>query len=279
MSEISRTVELDAIRLEYLIYGNGAEVIICLHGHGRPASDFSFLEHPDRTVISLFLFYHGNSFFPIERIEKHPLKTSEFVELFKMILDKEHVNRFHLFAFSQGGRFTLCLIPPLAERINTVTLIAPDGMDNFSFYNWSSRQKWARNLFIHYEKKPARLIKVSRIAVKLGLMRPKVRDFVDEFAKDSTAFKRASYTWRAFRNVQPDNKKIELALKKHEIPLRIIMGSYDQVIRPKQAYKFAKNIQQEGCVVEIENGHNFFKKTSIPKFEKLLLFNNPTTEY
>lgn len=274
MSEISKTIELGALRLEYLVYGNGPEVIICLHGHGRPASDFAFLEHPGRTVISLYLFYHGNSFFPVERIEKHPLKNSEFVELFELLLHQENIENFHLFAFSQGGRFTLCLIPSLTERIKTVTLIAPDGMDNHSFYNWTSRQKWARKLFVHYEKNPSRLLKVSKLAVKLNLMRPKVRDFVDEFASDKNTFRRASYTWRAFRNLQPDNKKIATALKKHKIPFRIIMGSYDQVIRPKQAYYFAKNIHQEGCVVEIENGHNFFKKTSIPKFEKLLLFNN-----
>ena len=273
MSETSKTIELGALRLEYLVYGKGSEVIICLHGHGRPASDFSFLENPERTVISVFLFYHGNSFFPVDRIEKHPLKTSEFVELFELLLQQENIGNFHLFAFSQGGRFTLCLIPSLAERIKTITLIAPDGMDNQSFYNWSSRQKWARKLFVHYEKNPSRLLKVSKLAVKLNLMRPKVREFVDQFASDAKSFRRASYTWRAFRNLQPDNKKIASALKKYKIPFRIIMGSYDQVIRPKQAYFFAKNIEQEDCVVEIENGHNFFKNSSIPKFDKLLLFN------
>jgi hypothetical protein len=50
------------------------------------------------------------------------------------------------------------------------------------------------------------------------------------------------------------------------------MGTYDQVIRPQQAYMFAEKIGQNNCVIEVQNGHNFFKKTAIPKFEHLLLF-------
>lgn len=272
MSARVNLLEQRSIKLEYLVYGEGNDVVICLHGHGRPAEDFSFLEKVDRKVISLRLFYHGNSYFPEDRIEKRPLRTEEFVELFNLLLDHESVENFHLFAFSQGGRFTLSVIPFFADRINTVTLIAPDGMDNNSFYNWSSRQKWARALFRKYEKNPTRLFKVSKIAVKLKLMRPKVRAFVDEFASDAETFKRASLTWRAFRNVQPRNNKIKKALKEHSIPLLIIMGSYDQVIRPKQAYMFAEKIGYTNCVVEVPNGHNFFKPSAIPRFKDLLPF-------
>jgi pimeloyl-ACP methyl ester carboxylesterase len=103
-------------------------------------------------------------------------------------------------------------------------------------------------------------------------MRPKVRSFVDEFAANEMSFKRASYTWRGFRNLLPNPKRIGETIREKNIPFLIIMGSFDQVIRPKQAYAFEKRCGLKGHVVEVENGHNFFKSSSINKFVHLLPF-------
>jgi pimeloyl-ACP methyl ester carboxylesterase len=219
------------------------------------------------------LFFHGQSYFPENRIEKEPLKLSQFIHLFNQILVTENVQKFHLLAFSQGGRFSLCLTPFFGAQIETLTLIAPDGMDNYSFYNWSSRQRLARKLFTYLEQHPKKVLRYSTLATKLHLMRPKVKEFVHEFASNQTKFKKASSTWRAFRLLLPDNAAIAKTLKEKGIPFLIIMGKFDQVIRPKQAYRFAKRLGISNCVIEIENGHNFFKKSAIGRFEKLLPFN------
>lgn len=270
--ELRKKIKLNDLELEYLIFGEGPEIIICLHGHGRSAEDFQFLYSENRKIISINLFFHGASIFPEDRIEKDPLRIDEFIQLFGKILENEHVNHFHLLAFSQGGRFSLCLLPYFSKNILSLTLISPDGMDNNSFYNWSSRQKWARRLFVNFEKKPSKLLRLSSVAAKTKLMRPKVKAFVHQFASDAITFKRASATWRAFRNMLPDNKAISAALKENKIPFKIIMGSYDQVIRPKQAYSFAQKIGFPESVVEIPNGHDFFKESSINKFIHLLPF-------
>lgn len=272
MTRTVKTIQSGRLVLEYHCYGEGMKTIICLHGHGRPASDFEFVAGEGRRVISLNLFHHGNSTFPVDEIEENPLRTSEFIELFEQLLAVEKVQHFHLFAFSQGGRFSLCLLPFFIDRIETVTLISPDGMDNHSFYNWSSRQKWARRIFRKFEQDPSGIARYSSIAFRMKLMRPKVKAFVDEFSSNKEQFVRASRTWRTFRFMQPNYDAIALALNRHTIPFLIIMGSYDQVIRPKQAYRFAKKIGKPNCVKEIPNGHHFFKSSSINKFLHLLPF-------
>lgn len=274
MNSVGKIVRQNALQLEYFVFGQGDETIICFHGHGRSTFDFEFLAQENRRVISIHLFFHGNSLFPINRIEKEPLKTNEFIELFKLILSKEKVIQFHLLAFSQGGRFTLCLTPFFGQQIESLTLIAPDGMDNYSFYNWSSRQGLARKLFTYLEKKPHKVIRYSNLATKLKLMRPKVKTFVHEFASNPDTFRNASLTWRAFRLMLPDYDAISRTLKENDIPLLIIMGKFDQVIRPKQAYQFAEKLGIKECVVEIENGHNFFKKSAIPRFKDLLPYSS-----
>ena len=272
MEPIIRTITDGELTLEYYIFGSGSTDIICLHGHGRTANDFEFIASETRRVIAVHLFYHGHSTFPEDRIEKNPLRKEEFFRLFSILLEQESISEFHLFAFSQGGRFSLCLLPVYWKLILTITLISPDGMDNQSFYNWSSRRKWARLLFKRWENNPRKLKYISKLALRLGLMRPKVKSFVDEFSGNKASFKRASLTWRAFREIQPDPKLVGKTINEHSIPFKIIMGSYDQVIRPKQAYAFEKKCGLNGHVIEIKNGHNFFKPTSINKFRHLLPF-------
>lgn len=267
-----KTIKVDDLIMEYYVYGEGPVDIVCLHGHGRTAHDFEFIASSSRRVIAIHLFYHGNSYFPEERIESNPLQTNEFIAIFRKLLIQESISKFHLFAFSQGGRFSLCILPEFFKDILTLTLISPDGMDNNSFYNWSSRRKWARMLFRRWERNPKKLKYISAIAVRLGLMRPKVKSFVDEFSSNKKTFKRASLTWRAFREIQPNPKIVGKIIRDNNIPFRIIMGSYDQVIRPKQAYLFEKKCSLQGHVIEIPNGHNFFKSSSINKFRHLLPF-------
>jgi pimeloyl-ACP methyl ester carboxylesterase len=265
-------IESEDLVLEYFVYGHGDTSVICLHGHGRHADDFAFLGHPSLKIISIHLPFHGNSTFPIERIESSPLKKEEFLIAFMKILVSERIVSFHLFAFSQGGRFSLALLPHLREQIVTCTLISPDGMDNMSFYNFSSRIGLARTLFRSWEKNPKRLYTFGKIAKTLGLMRPKVLTFVREFTSSKKSFIRASQTWRCFREIQPDPISIGESIRKHNIPFRIIMGSFDQVIRPKQAYAFEKKCGLRDVVVEIKSGHNFFKENTREKFIEFLPF-------
>ena len=267
-----KILEYRNFKQQYFIHGEGDETVVCLHGHGRSAQDFDFIKKKGLKVIALNLFFHGKSEYPEDRIENNPITANEFRDLFLELLRIEKISDFHLFAFSQGGRFTLCTLPYIAKRVKTLTLISPDGMDNNSFYNWSSRQGWARALFRRWEKDPSRLRHLSTLALKFGIMRPKVRTFVNQFTSSKKDFLRASRTWRGFRMLKPDPIKIGNVIRKNKIPFVIIMGSYDQVIRPKQAYRFEEKCGLKDVVREIPNGHNFFKESSINKFIHLLPF-------
>ena len=259
----SKIIAKDDIQIEYHISGSGSEHIICLHGHGRPVGDFSFLNGSNHKLILIVLPHHGNSKFPIERIEKDPISTNEFNLLFKKLLDTESITDFHFVAFSQGGRFVLSLIPFHSGKIKSVHLISPDAMDYNSFYNKASRNRWARKLFISWEDKPQRFIRGALIAHKLGFVRPKVFAFIQKFAADKASFKRASVTWRGFRNITADLKSLESVISKNNFRFVIIMGKYDQVIRTKQAESFLNKLNQPNSLIEIDCGHDFFRQENI----------------
>jgi pimeloyl-ACP methyl ester carboxylesterase len=258
--------------LSYKKFGQGDEIVVCLHGHGRDPEDFEFLLNDKRTIISIVLFHHGQSFFPEERIEKNPLSQEEFLDLFNSILKKENISTFHLVAFSQGGRFAMIIFQEYFQNVSSVNLISPDGMDNQSFYNRMSRKKWARRLFLKWEENPKKVITYAKIAKRLNLMRPKVLSFVEKFAKEKDDFRRASLTWRGFRQIQPNEELLKSILENFDRKFQIIMGSYDQVIRPKQAYAFAQRIGKPLCIVEIPCGHNFFSDKNQKLIEEVMRF-------
>ncbi len=269
---IQKIINYEDLQLEYFVKGTGPNVIFCMHGHSKSPYDFEFLANENRTIISLHLFYHGNSHFPESRIEKNPLQVHEFKALIDLLLEREKVEKFHTLAFSQGGRFVLSILPLYAPRIISVQLISPDGMDNNSFYNRTSRKKWARKLFSSWESNPKSIMKFAYIGKKLRLVRPKVYQFMENLTANPETFQRASKTWRGFRFVQPDEAEISKALENYKIPFKIIMGKFDQVIRPAQAYSFAKRIKQESRIIEIDCGHDFFNDKYRAMLENVLVF-------
>jgi pimeloyl-ACP methyl ester carboxylesterase len=268
----TKSVKFLDFKLSYQVFGEGNQTVICLHGHGRSSDDFHFLAQNNLRVISIDLFFHGESLAPKSRITRNPISWSEIQPIFEKLFIEEKIAQFHVLAFSQGGRFALLLLEYLPERIQSFTLLAPDGLNNKSFYNWSSRRSFFRSLFIRWQKKPEKLQKLANTAVKLKMMRPKVRDFVHHFSSDSETMKRAANTWMAFRKLQPNPIKTGEIIRTFPIELKIIMGKYDQVIRPIQAKIFLKNAGLPAEIIEIENGHDFFKPSSIEKFVDYLPF-------
>jgi len=265
------SVSLDKLKLTYKKFGSGKQVVICFHGHGRSPEDFRFLENENRTIISIVLFHHGESYFPEHRIEKNPLNKFEFIALFQLILKQENILNFDIVAFSQGGRFAILVFEDFYQRINFINLISPDGLDSNSFYNRMSRKKWARQLFTRWEKNPNRFVYLTKVGKKMHLVRPKVASFVENFALDKSNFKRASLTWRGFRELQPNEIKLKEIVSLFQGNFQIIMGSNDQVIRPKQAYAFASRIGKTESVKEIPCGHNFFSAKNQKFLEEVII--------
>lgn len=247
------------MRLSYCVYGSGETAVICFHGHGKDAEDFEFLKQKNRKIISIDLFLHGNSTFSEQRIYKNLITSSDVEKLLEKILDQEKVDRFHWVAYSQGGRFTLALFPRLKNRVLSLNLLAPDGLNDKNFYSWSQRRWWARSLFSRWVKRPNELMRLSRILAKTKVIHPKIVDFLSFYTENEDRLKLAHAAWRSFRELRPDIQKVKTSLNETGIPLQLIIGKYDQIITVKSAEAFLKKLDREHQLVVLPYGHDLFK--------------------
>ena len=266
------SVTLKDMELAYQIFGDGETIILCFHGHGRSSEDFKFLSRPNRKIISIDLFLHGDSTFDHSRIYKDLIALEHVEKLLENLFLKEKIDQFHLVAYSQGGRFTLSLFPRFAERVLSLNLIAPDGMSDTNFYSWSQRRWWARGLFKRWVNRPQELMSIAKALAQAKIIRPKIIDFLNYYTADQKRLQLAHATWRGFRKLRPSNELIKSSLIEHKTPFQLIIGKYDQIITSKSARAFLKSINQQDALVEIPFGHDLFKPHIENKLFHLLDF-------
>jgi pimeloyl-ACP methyl ester carboxylesterase len=265
-------VEYKDLRLSYMVFGTGNETVVAMHGHGKHALDFDFLGDASKRVISINLFLHGESTFSDERLARNLIAIEDVEKLLEKLLIQEKINQFHFVAYSQGGRFVLSVLPYFIERVLSVQLLAPDGLNDTNFYSWSQRRWWARRLFKRWTNKPHELLTVANVLAKGKIIHPKIVDFLKFYTTDHQKFKRAFHTWSAFRNLRPQPRKIREALNSHPIPFSVIIGEFDRIITKKSAQGFLFKIGQPDALIVIPAGHDFFREDVIGMIKEELKF-------
>lgn len=269
------SVTYNELTLAYQVFGSGQTVVVALHGHSKSPADFETFVLPNIRIIAPSLFHHGHSIFPQERINKSPLKADEFYALMQLILAKEHVDQFHLIAYSQGGRFALKLAEKWIDQLQSFTLLSPDGIDQNGFYQRASTRKINWALMSHFERYPNHFYTTMKWIKKLGLVNEKVVDLSSELSKSKWHMACASQSWRNFRKINTNPRIIGKLIADQQLNFKIFMGKYDGIFPPKMAYNFVREAGlPDNSVKVIDCGHDFFKKEAIQLYKNQLPFLN-----
>lgn len=265
-----KAVQIDDLILSYETYGEGEETIICFHGHGKSPEDFLFLTEYGVKIISIHLFLHGKSTFSTHRIYTNLIQASDVEKLLEKLLEQEKIDKFHIMAYSQGGRFVLSILPHFYSRLLTIHLLAVDGLNDKNFYSWSQRRWWARKLFKRWTKRPAELLGISKLLARVKVVHPKIVDFLNYYASDPKKMTLAYKTWAAFRNLRPNTSRLKKTLRNQSVPFYLIIGQHDQIITLSSAEKFLKDIHRSDALRVIDCGHDFFKPEALEKVREIL---------
>src|ERR1700730_8341305 len=109
--------------LHYLKAGSGQKVLLCFHGYGESAINFSFLVpalQEEYTILALDLPFHGETLWRSGQANPKDLKA-----IAHQLLIRENLKgaRIELLGFSLGGRIALTLFQEMPERVSRLVLL------------------------------------------------------------------------------------------------------------------------------------------------------------
>lgn len=260
-------------RLHYLQIGNGPRLVLAFHGYGNSADMFRFLDRPGYTVLSIDLPYHGNSCWQGQlSLDKAQLRS--MVLQLMQIWEAERVS---LAGYSMGGRVCLVICELLAERVDKVVLLAPDGLRFNYFYYFLTRTRLGHFLFRDFSKRSHRYRRyLSWIGTLRLVSRPKYR-FAQMQIRTPEAVQFLNNTWNSTKQLIPDQKLVRQQIREYRVPVHMIMGMYDRIIPLKLASQFQRECAAATVQVHpVPRGHLLYEHPDVQEETCKWLF-NPST--
>lgn len=240
-------------------YGSGGELLICLHGFGESATHFAVLEQElgkDFTILAINMPFHGETTWR----EQRDMDKDDLEKLVIKILHDRGKQKFSLLGYSMGGRLALCIVEKMADRINKLVLIAPDGLKNNPWHLFVTQTRWGNRIFKHTTYHPAFFFRLLTLTNKLRLINQSVYKFafhsMDQLQKRELVY----MVWTAMRRMMPQKKKCKTLMAKYHIQTLMLFGKYDRVIPPSLGYGFADG--SFPChIVVLNKGHQLLSET------------------
>lgn len=239
-------------QINYYRFGNGQKVIICFHGYGETALSFSFLEKWIENEYSLYaidLPFHGKTAW----LEKNGFTTEDLIAIIEKIVSPDR--KIILLGFSLGGRVSLSLYEKIPDKIESMALLAPDGL-KVNFWYWISTQTFIGNrLFIFTMKHPGWFLFFLNVIKKLGLANASVLKFVSFYINNKETRIELFHRWTSLRKLKPHLKHIKSLVRKNKTTINLVYGEYDRIILSSRGEKFRKGIEETCTLKKIPSGH------------------------
>ena len=232
MTTVWKSIEFSNGQLTYLVVGNGKKSILAFHGFGQSAEEFvQYVTslYDDYTIYVFDHFYHGKSHWETES----PINVEAFSKVIEAFLVKENIDRFNIIGYSLGGKWAHSIVRFFPERVNKVFLCAPDGSKSTFYYSFSSRSALGRWVLKKTIQHSAFFFWLLKTLYKVSVLDKSIYRFVYYQMGTEQQRKQVYNTWTKYRYYKGLSKISIDIYNSHNIPLQILLGSYDRVIQPK----------------------------------------------
>ncbi len=254
--------EYNGYVVSYEKWGSGPEVLLAFHGFGQSASIFSNIApalEKKYTVYACSLFYHGDSKLPDHVLPGEPLPP-EFLKEGVLEFCRQHgIGNFSLMGYSLGGRLVLKLLEMIPERINSLLLLAPDGVKKSRWYYFATHHFIGKRLFRKAVYKPKLLFTTVNLFSGLGIIKKKMKKFVySQFSDEENRFK-ILHVWNTYSIITPSVRKVKATIQEYHIKTLIFTGTYDPVLNEEIGYILSHGLEEEVKWIKIKAGHDLLK--------------------
>jgi pimeloyl-ACP methyl ester carboxylesterase len=250
----SHYVSYKKSQLHYIKAGTGKESLLFFHGFGQDHSVYLPIIQALSARFTLFVFdlyFHGKS---IWGNNEQPLEKSQWKDTLQQFLTDNHVHNFSVTGFSLGGKFALATLEAFPDRCQQIFLIAPDGIKTNVWYSLATYPLALRKLFKSFINHHERFLRILQFLNRYNLIDKGLIRFADYQMNSKQKRERVYYSWIVFRHLSFNNQVIAKIINTHNIKTTIVVGRYDNVIRPADLASFSKKIKNIRFEI-IEAGH------------------------
>jgi pimeloyl-ACP methyl ester carboxylesterase len=241
-------------KLAYRNFGSGSEVWIFFHGFGQQHQDllsFDKLRTPKQRFLFVDLIYHGQSSW---NTSEKALKKEDWKAILIALLQQEAIDTFHLVGYSMGGKFALLSYELLPERINSLSLLAPEGIKTGLWYSISNYPNSIQPLFKQVVFRPQRFFTLVDGLKTTGLLQKSLVKFVKTQLETRSKRAQAYLVWKVLGGINLQLGSIIRQLRQHPIPVTVFLGEFDRMVSPKNLERFTSKVPQLQ-LVQLPVGH------------------------
>ncbi len=246
--------------LSYRVYGYGAETIIAFHGYGQDPAVFGSIGQELQghlRLISISLPGHGKSKVPAA-FSKHPFSQEEIILAINNIMEKEGIRKFHVLAYSLGGRLALMYFCKQPQNILSMTLIAPDGFRKVPIRKFVTTNPLGIALFRFTVKFPGLFFFLLAAGRKIGFIPLSTYKFVLLHTRTRELRNKLFHVWRSLRGILIHKEILQLNYTAGELPFQFIFGDSDRIIPASSVDEFVKD-KANTQVHILSEGHNLLR--------------------
>ena len=254
MKKSSHFVSINDNSLHYEKIGSGDRTMLAFHGFGQDASAFDCFEKTlgERYTIYAFdLFFHGESTW---QNKKAAITKENMRVFFQAFLLENQIKDFSIMAFSLGARFLFTLLELCSTRVDSIILVAPDGVTQNFWYRLATGSSLMRNVFHGLVHNPAIFFKLIEFlrsirAINLGLYLIAKNQMISLEKREKVYF-----SWVLFRKLSFDVKSLVNLINKNRIHTSIFLGASDVIIKRNKVKPLIAHLTEPNLTI-LESGH------------------------
>lgn len=257
--------------VEVLKWGDGPFPVFAFHGFGQQPDFFKRITpaFPEKyRFYAIGLFYHGSSALADDAQDR--LDAGFYTRLIRQICAEENIQRFGLMGNSLGGRLALHALPALAENLDELILLAPDGVKKNFWYAFATTNPLGKRLFKHAMMHPSLLFRIVACFRFAGLLSPSMEKFVRHQFSDKANREKVWHVWNLYAVFEPEMEQVRGAVYANKIPVYAFTGRYDPVVSKRIGPKLKKLLGAYCTWNELETGHELLKPSLANEIERVL---------
>jgi len=262
-------IKYQSSAIHYYTFGQGPATMFCFHGYGEDGSSFSLLENlagKEYTFIAPDLPFHGLTSWN----EGLDLTPETLITILEQLAPFSPTQKTGLMGYSMGGRVCLHLAWLLADKIDRLVLVAPDGLYRNPWYRFVTQTSIGNRLFRYITKHPSAILATMNALHRLHLLNNSIykigRHHFHSQEERELLYKR----WTVMQHFNIPAKEISTVILQEQIPTRMLFGKYDGVILSRHA----STLQHSGAPVIAyiaEAGHQLLKEKHSAMIRQLLM--------